>query len=54
MAVCMGTEKPTAWVHSKAAGSHGCTLRSRQRTSCPARRSAAAGEATCNGWWPSS
>jgi hypothetical protein len=32
----------------------GVPWRSRQRTSCPARRSAAAGEATCNGWRPSS
>ena len=40
--------------HSSAPASQGSTDRSRQRTSCPALRSAAAGEATCSGWWPSS
>ena len=28
-----GTEKPTACVHSRAPGSHGCTLRSNERAS---------------------
>src|SRR3954447_7792232 len=54
IAVCIGTLKATFSAHSTAAGSHRSTARSRQRTSWPAARRAAAGDATWSGWWPSS
>ena len=54
IAVCIGTEKPAACAHSGAPASRGSTDSPGSGTSCPARRSAAAGEATCSGWWPSS
>ena len=52
IAVCMGTENATPSAHSTRAGSQGSTDTSTARTSWPSALSAAAGEATCTGWWP--
>ena len=54
IAVCMGTEKATPSAQARHAGSHGWTDTSSARTWWFLARRAAAGEATCTGWWPSS